>query len=725
MKKAIIKLFVLIAVLVGVGYVAYFGTDDKGYGSAKGIKLGLDLNGGLSITFEAVEPNPSRQDMEDAKKKLVKRIEKYSTEANVYIEGDNRINVEIPLKNTSMEGAKEILADLGNPGTLEFVDTDGNVIITGADVKKAEPLVAESNTGGNQYLVGLTLTEEGAKKFAEGTARVAQKTDNTIAIIYDGNQISNPRCEKAIEGGEVTIDGMPSYEAASELATYIRIGAMPIELKTLRSNIVAPQLGSDAIKTSLMAAAIGIALVVVFMCAVYRVPGLAASIALALYVGLVIFTVSSFEITLTLPGIAGIVLSIGMAVDANVIIFARIREELGTGISVATAISNGFNKAFGAIFDGNITTLIAAAVLYGLGSGTIKGFAATLAIGIILSMFTALVVTKFILKMFYELGAKSEKLYGVQKPRKTVNFLGKKHIYLIVSLVLILMGPVCMIVNNSNGKGFLNLGIEFAGGSSISVTFNENMSQEKLESEVVPIIAEITGSKEVQVQRVEGSNEVVFKTQELDVEKGEGDAISDALVEKYGIDPSRVTLDNISSTISGEMRQDAIVAIVIATIAMLLYIWFRFRNIRFASSAIIALVHDVLVVLAFYALTRITVGSTFIACMLTIVGYSINATIVIFDRIREYLKNQNKKDTLEDVVNKSITDTLTRSINTSITTFVMVLMLYILGVTSIREFAFPIMVGIICGGYSSICITGTLWYTFMSKFPPKEEEDEE
>lgn len=723
MGKKIGKLVLLIAVLLGISYIAYFGIGKDKYGSAEDIKLGLDLNGGLSITFQTVEENPSSQDMKDTIYKLQKRVEKYSTEANVYQEGDNRINVEIPLKSTDMASAKAILDDLGQPGSLEFVDVDENVIITGSDIKDAEAMYTTNNTtGSKKYLVSLTLTEEGAEKFAEGTRRVSQKTntnDKKIAIVYDGKQISNPICEKEITGGEVSIDNMESYEAADTLATYIRIGAIPLELTTLRSNIVAPELGSNAIDTSLMAALIGIILIIVFMIAYYRIPGLASSIALIIYIGLVIFAVSAFEVTLTLPGIAGIVLSIGMAVDANVIIFARIREELANGYTVETAIKNGFDKAFSAIFDGNITTLIAAVVLYALGSGTVKGFAVTLAIGIILSMFTAIVVTKFIVKLFFQLGANKPSLYGMQKPKKIFNFMKKKVVYLLISLALIAVGVVAMIINGVNGKGVFNFSIEFVGGSSTSVTFNEALSQSEIENDVVPVIKDIIGIGTIQTQRVEGSTEVVFKTKELTAEQGE--KISKALEEKYSVDPKKITSESISSTVSKEMQRDAIISLSVAMVAILLYIWVRFRNIRFATSAIIALLHDVLVVVAFYAVARIPMGNTFIACILTIVGYSINATIVIFDRIREDVKTKAQKENLSDVVNRSVTSTLSRSINTSITTGIMLVMLFILGVTSIREFSLPLIVGVICGAYSSVCVSGSLWHTFMMKFPPKSE----
>ena len=423
-----------------------------------------------------------------------------------------------------------------------------------------------------------------------------------------------------------------------------------------------------------------------------------------------------------MPGIAGIILSIGMAVDANVIIFARIREELATGKTVQSSMKIGFQKALSAIIDGNVTTLIAALVLGVKGSGSVRGFAQTLALGIIVSMFTALFVTRLILNALFALGLKDVKFYGVGKERKTWNFLSKKAVFFAVSLLVIAGGFVCMGVNQSSTGDALNYSLEFKGGTSTNITFNEDMTIEELDSRVVPVIEEITGDGNVQAQKVSGSNEVIIKTRTLSVEERE--TLNAKMAEDFGVDTEKITAETISSTISSEMRNDAVIAVVIATGCMLLYIWFRFKDIRFAASAVTALVHDVLVVLAFYAVARVSVGSTFIACMLTIVGYSINATIVIFDRIRENLNGTKKREGLPDIVNTSISQTLSRSIFTSLTTFFMVGALYIMGVTSIREFALPLMVGILCGTYSSICLAGAFWYVMRTILVGKQEQNQ-
>ena len=653
--------------------------------------------------------------MKDTIYKLQRRVESYSTEAQVYQEGSDRINIEIP----GVSDANAILEELGKPGSLYFMSADGAEVLTGTDVTDAQAGTQQDKMGNTQYVVQLTLTEDGATKFAVATALAAPNHD-IIYIIYDDVIVSAPSVNEEIRDGMAVITGMASFEEADRLASTIRIGGLKLELEELRSNVVGAQLGSEAIRTSLMAGAIGMALVILFIIIIYFIPGVAASLALGIYVGLVVILLNAFDITLTLPGIAGIILSIGMAVDANVIIFARIREELATGKTVQSAVKIGFQKALSAIIDGNVTTLIAALVLGIKGSGSVRGFAQTLALGIIVSMFTALFVTRMILNALYALGLKNVKFYGVGKEKKSMNFLSKKAAFFAVSLLVIVGGFVCMGLNASSTGDALNYSLEFKGGTSTNITFNEDMSIEELDAQVVPVIESVTGDGNVQTQKVSGSNEVIVKTRTLSVEERE--ILNEKLAENFGVDTEKIIAETISSTISSEMRNDAIVAVAVATICMLLYIWLRFKDIRFAASAVIALIHDVLVVLAFYAAAKVSVGSTFIACMLTIVGYSINATIVIFDRIRENMGLAKKNAELADVVNLSITQTLSRSIFTSLTTFFMVGALFAVGVTSIREFALPLMVGILCGTYSSICLAGALWYVMRTKLAGKAKK---
>ncbi len=694
-RKSILSLMLLILAVIGFGYLTYV--------SLPKIKLGLDLAGGVSITYKAKEANPSDTDMDDTVYKLQQRVEGYSTEAEVYREGNDRINIDIP----GVSDANKILEELGKPGSLVFIDYEnGQQVITGDQVKSAEAVTSKENSK-TVYYVKLTLTDDGAKAFAEATTRLVGKN---IAIIYDNTVVSNPVVQVPITNGEATITGMETAEKAEQLASTIRIGSLKTELVELRSNVVGAKLGQEAISTSLKAAAIGFAILIVFMLIVYAVPGLASVLGLTLYVELVVCLLAAFKLTLTLPGIAGIVLSIGMAVDANVIIFTRIKEEIGGGKSVDAAIKAGFSKALSAIIDGNITTIIAAIVLFALGSGTVKGFATTLGLGIVVSMFTALFITRTALNSFYVLGAKNAKLYGSKKDDKVIDFLSKRYLFMGASVLVIIAGIVTVGMNEMKTGSKFNYGIDFKGGTSTNVTFNENLSLEDISARVVPVVETVTHEAGTQTQKVEGTNEVIIKTRELSLE--ERDALNNALVQSFGVDAEKITAENISAAVSTEMKKDAIWATVWATLLMLIYIFIRFKKLSFALGSVLALIHDVLILVTCYAIARWSVGSTFIACILTIVGYSINATIVIFDRMRENLGNMKKNTTKEEIVNLSITQTLSRSINASLTTFIMVLVLYIMGVSSIREFALPIMVGIVVGTYSSVCLAASIWYMF-------------
>ncbi len=701
--KAAVILIAIVAALAGLIYYASIILSSTGAGENMNIPLGLDLSGGVSITYQVMDDDPSAEDMSDTIYKLQKRVESYSTESSVYQVGDDRITVEIP----GVTDANSILEELGNPGSLEFQKADGTVYMTGDQVADAKAVTTQDDYGNKKFVVQLTLTDEGAKTFAEVTS---ENVGNYLPIVYDGETISYPRVQNAITGGNAEITGMSSYAEAEELATQIRIGSLSLELKELESNVVGAQLGSHALATSLKAAVIGLAIVIIFMIVMYAVPGIASAIGLAVYTTLVVAIIYLFEITLTLPGIAGIILGIGMAVDANVIIFARIREEIAAGKSVRTAMQTGFQKALSAILDGNITTFIAALVLMMLGSGTVKGFAYTLMISILVSMFSALAVTRWVLYSFYALGIRDEKFYGRAKERKSINFIGKKAVFFTVSAAVIAAGFITMAVNKANGKGALNFGLDFMGGTSTTVDFGKDYTIEEIEKDIVPYVADVVGDNDIVASKVEGTTQITIKTRTLNLDERE--SLNSMFVDKFGIKEDTIQSQSISSTISSEMRSDAIIAVLISSICMLIYIWFRFKDIRFATSAIAALLHDVLVVLTVYAVLRISVGNTFIACMLTIIGYSINDTIVIFDRIRENMskvKIQNKDD-LKEVANKSLTQTLSRSINTSITTFVMVFLLYLLGVSSIRDFALPMIAGLVCGAYSSICIATQLWY---------------
>lgn len=733
--KGVLQILLVVVLIAAFGFVAYRGVGSAHRGSAKNIRLGLDLKGGVSVTYEATTANPTEKQMEDTIYKMQKRVENMSTEASVYQEGDNRVTIDIP----GVSNSAEILETLGKAGSLQFVlysnlkDKDGNanpaegvevqfnkddIELDGKAVKDAQATKETSETGVSENVVAVEFTGKGTKTFADLTsAHVGEQ----LAIIYDNKLVSAPVLKSAITEGRCTISGGEDFKDmknAQNLASTLRIGALPLELRNIHDNVVGATLGSEALNSSLIAGVVGLILVIIFMIVMYRLPGVAASIALIFYVGAMLLVLNLLNVTLTLPGIAGIILSIGMAVDANCIIFTRIREELTTGKTVASSIKNGFSKALSAIIDGNVTTLIAALVLFLKGSGTVKGFATTLAIGIILSMFTAIFVTRLLMESFAALGLTDTKLYGLQKERKTIDFIGNWKKYVIISGAVVLICVAGIIINIAGPKkAMLNYALDFVGGTSTSVSIGQDTEiTDGLKDQVLDVVKSATGlTGEVSSSDDKGIKKITIRTTALTEEQS--NTVRTELAKKFSTNEGQIESETISASVSSEMKTDAIVATLIAAVCMLLYIWIRFRKFATGASAVLALVHDIIVVFTVYVVgsSFIQVGSTFIACMLTIVGYSINDTIVVFDRIRENQKGTSARTNLAEVINRSITETLSRSINTSVTTFIMVFILALLGVSSVRQFAIPLIVGVISGCYSSVCVAAPLWYLMTGR----------
>ena len=601
----------------------------------------------------------------------------------------------------------------------EVVFDEKNVEMDGSMIDTATATTQQSSTtGASENVVNVKFTGKGAKKFSKITGNHVKEQ---MAIVYDNKLVSAPVIQSQISDGNCVISGgndFKDFANVESLASTLRIGALPLELENIHDNVIGATLGSEALKSSLIAGAIGLVLVIIFMIAMYRIQGVAASIALLFYVTAELLILNGLNVTLTLPGIAGIILSIGMAVDANCIIFTRVREELATGKTVSSSIKIGFSKALSAIIDGNITTLIAAFVLFLKGSGTVKGFATTLAIGIILSMFTAIVVTRLLLDAFAALGGTNLKLYGIQKERKVIDFVGNWKKYVIISGAVLVILVAGIIVNKATKGSVLNYSLDFVGGTSTSVSLPENTEiTDALKKDALDVVKTATGLEgEISTSDDKGVKKITVRTTALT--EDQADQVRTQLSSKFNIeDQSKVESETISASVSNEMQRDAVVATLIAAVCMLIYIWIRFRKFATGMSAVLALVHDIIVVFTVYVVgsSLIQVGSTFIACMLTIVGYSINDTIVVFDRIRENKKKASARTELADVINKSITETLSRSINTSVTTLIMVFVLALLGVNSVRQFAIPMMVGIISGCYSSVCVASPLWYLMSGK----------
>lgn len=738
--KGLLALLLTIVVIAATAYVAVQGIGKTNTLSARRIKLGLDLAGGVSVTYEAVGDATDEQ-MKDALYKMQLRAQSYNTESAVYMEGDNRIDVDIP----SVSNANEVLEELGSAGTIYFIYgqnnggkanisydsasgkyvlsrsmddiiADGDVVLDGSDIDDAQANVqADSTTNAQESVVELTMNSSGASKFATATkyaySQTYGSTGNQIAIVYDGQIVSAPCVEAEISDGKAVISGMDDFDEAKNIASTIRIGALPVELQEIRAQVVGAKLGANSISQSLLAGMVGLILVILLMLIVFRIAGLAADLALLIYVTVFVILLNGFNVTLTLSGIAGVLLSIGMAVDANVIISTRIQEEIATGKTVRSSIRIGFHKALSAIIDGNITTLIAAVVLYLRGSGSIKGFAITLGMGVILSMLTAIFVTRFILVALYNIGFDSEKFFGKKPAKKAWAFIEHWKWYAVISGVAILSGIVAMIVFSANGKRALNYGLDFTGGTSTEMVFSSS-ADIPANADLEKFVSDTLGKK-AEIVQVPSDNASIIKTDELSLD--EQQKLTDAIKTTYNIAEENITVTSISGTISNDMKSNALWAVIISTVLMLFYIWIRFKNIGFAVSSVIPLLHDVLVTLTVYAVCRISVGNNCIACMLTLVGYSINATIVVFDRIRENVKLISKKTDFKEVINLSITQTLSRNVYTSLTTLFMIFTLSIFGGSAIREFSIPLMVGLISGGYSSVCIAGCFLYLFSNK----------
>lgn len=722
--KSIVLFCVAMAAVIATVLVAAVGVNKNRAGSARNIILGLDLRGGVSITYQVKDEEFTRIEMDDTVYKLQRRVAEYSADAIVYQEGADRITVEIP----GVYDTEKVIAELGQPGSLQFITYDhkdeaGNIDystytiwVTGDQISGAQ---AGSRTDPVEYFVQLAMNEEGAAKFADATST---HIGEIIYIIYDNEVVSNPVVKSAITNGECVIEGMSSYEEASTLASTIRIGSLKLELEEISSKVVSAKLGSNAVKTSLLAGLVGLLVIIIFMISTYRMSGVAASIAMIFYSGAMLVLLNAFNLTLTVSGIAGIILSIGMAVDGNVIINVRIKEELAVGASLEQAIKSGFKRSTPAILDGNITTLIVAIVLLIFGSGSISGFGMTLAIGIVLSVFTSLVVSRVIMVAFYGIGITSSKAYAVVKKtsEKTFDFIGKKIIWFAIAIVCIVAGAAAMIVNASAGRGIMNFSIEFVGGVSTTVDFQTDYSIDSFNNTIKKDVQDVIGSTDIEGQKVSGTTQYVIKTPELSQENIT--ELKAMLVDKYGADSESFEITRITPIISKELQRDALISLAISAALMLIYIWIRFRKFKVAVSAVIALLHDVIIVIAFFAIFRVSAGNSFIACILTIVGYSINATIVIFDRIREVLSNPMLNYDLKKVINTSIRQSLTRCVFTSATTFVTVLFLYIFGIEAMKAFALPLGVGIVAGAFSSIFISGNLVYLFTKKSERYDEK---
>lgn len=689
-----------------------------------GIRLGLDLVGGSRIVYEAEIPDGYNQanladDMNSVQKVIRQRLtDKGFTEATVTLTGDNRVTVEIP----QITNPEEAVQTLGTTAQLTFIDADGKEWLTGSDIKKAT--YGYGRPTGNEvtdvHYVQVQFTSEGQKKFAEATGNIAARTDGTniMAIVMDNQVISSPSVSSQIDSDSCVISGSFTRDSASELADLINAGQIPFSLKQVELRSVGPQLGADAMRTSLIAGAIGIVLVMLFMLIVYRIPGLVASIALCFYMVLEALIFSLVRVNLSLPGIAGIILSIGMAVDANVIIFERVKEELKNGKTVKSAIDSGFKRAFTAILDSNITTLIACAVLFFLGTGTIVGFATTLGIGVIVSMFTALTVTHFLLNRMVDFRIRNPKAYGLrdrEAGKQRFAILKNFKIFGGISALLAVTGLVALILLPF-GKNLFNLSIDFAGGTEMEFNMHTEVTQD-VQTEVSGLFKDATGVDASSVTSSgDGNEDVLIRSTSITSEQRA--AVIDKMLEKYSLADTDILNNNdVSASIGSDLQRSAVICSVLAIVLMMLYITFRFEMTS-GMAAVCCLMHDLLIMLSVYVWLQIPLDSNFIAAALTILGYSINASIIVFDRVRENLRTARRED-FASVAERSVWQTMGRTINTTLTTLFTIGMVFILGVPSLKQFTLPLIVGILAGGWSSVLLSCSLWNVFRKKFRKK------
>ena len=688
-----------------------------------GIRLGLDLVGGSRIVYEAQIPegydmSNLADDMNSVQKVIRQRLtDKGFTEATVTLTGDNRVTVEIP----QITNPEEAVQTLGTTAQLIFADADGKEWLTGEDIAKASygygrPTGTEV---ADVHYVQVQFTSEGRQKFAEATASVSARTDGTnqLFILMDDQIISYPSVSEKIDNDSCVISGSFTRVSAQELADLINAGQIPFSLTQAELRSVGPQLGADAMRTSLIAGAIGVLLVCLFMLIVYRVPGLVACMALGFYIVIEALIFSLIRVNLSLPGIAGIILSIGMAVDANVVIFERIKEELRAGKTVKSAIESGFKRAFTAILDSNITTLIAAAVLFFLGTGTIVGFATTLGIGVIVSMFTALTVTHFLLNRMVDFRIRSPKAYGLNDHALRPRFAILKNFKIFggISILLVLTGLVSLILLPF-GQNFFNLSIDFAGGTEMEFAMHQTVDQ-NLQTEVGNLFEEVTGMEASSVTSSGDNNEnVLIRSTSIDSEKRE--AVIQKMTETYNLTEDDIYNNNdVSASVGSDLQRAAFLCAIVAIVLMLIYITIRFE-LTSGLAAVICLVHDLLIMLSVYVWLQIPLDTNFIAAALTIFGYSINASIIVFDCVRENLRTA-RKEPFEAVAERCVWQTMGRTINTSLTTLFTVGMIFILGVPSLKQFTLPLIVGILAGAWSSVMLSTSLWGFFRKKFRKK------
>lgn len=681
----VIILFVLSFLAVtAVNGLTLGGYRFKSFGEV--INRGLDLQGGVSVVMEVQADSLEANELDSIKTLLDLRVNKIGVSETVSTtEGEKRVRIDIP----GVYNSSDIVTSLQTTGELTFKDPDGNVILSGSDVTSATAMLDSTS----KPIVSLVLNAVGAEKFEAATTEFRGRQ---ISINMDGEVLSSPMVNDVITGGEAMITGMGSVEEAQNLAGIINSGALPYPVKAIQVQTVGPSLGEGVMGNVLTASIIGLSLIVLYMLIKYRRPGFLAAVALGFYVWILLFVFYGIDATLSLAGIAGFLLTIGMAVDANVLIFERIKEELKSTSNIHKAIESGFGNAMSSIIDANITTIIAGLVLYFVGSGSVKGFALTLMIGIVISMFSALVITKHLLWLGVRMGFLSKpKDFGVAETlteKKQIDFIAGAKYWRIITAAVLALG---LFFIASRG---MNLGLDFAGGTRLVIEIGSDFDKAEMDEIVKAYDASAV------TQKIDGT-QIEVRSQSLSTETI--DDLVDDIQEKYTLEEdSIIILDEIGASVGKELTQSGIKAVILATVFMLIYITLRFKK-NYGFAAIIALIHDIGFLVAVYAIVGISINTPFIAAILTILGYSINDTIVVFDRLREN-KKLHPGLSSKQLVNMSMNDSFSRSVGTLLTTLFTILSVAIF-VPQIRDFALPISIGVMVGGLSTFFIAGPAW----------------
>ncbi|WP_419956066.1 protein translocase subunit SecDF [Neobacillus niacini] len=729
-KRSRIIAFLLVVILLG----STMGITTSGI--LKNIKLGLDLQGGFEVLYEVT---PAKKGQKIDKETLASTAEALDrrinvlgvSEPNIQIEGENRIRVQLA-GVTDQNEARDILSTQAN---LTFRDANDRVMMDGADLAEN----GASQTFDENGAPSVSLKLKSAEKFKNVTEEIVKMTPNNYLVIWldfeegkdsfkteiakeDPKFLSAPTVREIFNQNTVSIVGSFTAEEAQELASLLNAGALPVKLTEVYSTSVGAKFGEQALDETILAGIIGIALIYLFMLVYYRFPGFIATVTLSIYIYLVLLVFDWMNGVLTLPGIAALILGVGMAVDANIITNERIREEIKVGKSIKSAFQAGSKGAFTSILDSNLTTILTAAVLFYFGTSSIKGFATMLLVSILLSFITAVFGSRLFLGLWVNSGFLNKKAgwFGVKKsaikdiaenydtldlPTRwdRFDFVKVRRLFFIISGALLALGLVLILVFR------LNLSIDFSSGTRIEVLSDKSLTAEQVEAafEKQDIeIDDITLSGE--------NNEVASARLKGVLSKDEIADLKSAFHDEFGSDPS---VSTVSPTVGKELAKNGVIALIIASIGIIIYVTLRFE-FAMAVAAIASLLHDAFFMVAFFSITRLEVDLTFIAAVLTIIGYSINDTIVTFDRMRENLQKKKRLKTFEDiadVVNVSVRQTLTRSVNTVLTVLITVVAMIVFGSESIRNFNIALLVGLVTGVYSSIFIATNLWVVLKAK----------